>query len=115
MNTKQIEEAKARIQTSYDNACEEALKIVEYEARKVLRRHPRLTEFVMGYGGWAFRTNSYPGFVNACNGFKYLEPLHDFFEKWDGYLHLTGMSLRFTANGPMLGALSPWTLSSKSA
>jgi hypothetical protein len=82
----------------YHLAVELALLDVEKEARKILREHSHLEEFVMAMGSWCFWTTD-GGQVDNYYDFKYLKPLVDIFEEWDEYLKLTGTPMRFTANG----------------
>lgn len=86
----------------YDKASNIALEIIEKKARKIMRTHKNLTEFVMGMGMAFFNTK------NDCaispydsDAPVYMKSLGDFIIDWDEYLKLTGGPMRFTAIGPI--------------
>lgn len=83
----------------YNLAVGLALLDVEKEARKILKQHPELSEFVMAMGGWGFWTKNDEQVNDTFNYESYLEPLTKIFNEWDEYLKLTGTPMRFTANG----------------
>lgn len=90
---------KKQIQPLLDKAHDIALKELERMARKAMREHPELTEFVMGMGIATF-TDKNDNNID-CNERSYLKPLDDFFYEWDDKLGLTGTPMRFTADGPI--------------
>lgn len=83
----------------YQAAVELALAEVERRARKVMREHPAMVEFVMVMGGWSFKGRDGQSYCAEDKG--YLQPLEDFISEWDQYLKLTGTPMRFTAIGPV--------------
>lgn len=94
----------AQIQYHYDAASNLALVKVEFMARKILREHPVLKEFVMAMGAVTF-VSTQPGRGQAEMSIgleerSYMRPLKDFIDEWDNILHLTGVPMRFTADGP---------------
>ena len=104
-----------QIEREYVNAVKLALWLVETEARKILRAHDNLDEFIMGMGRYFFTRK--PGSLRS-DGSKvskeeseiiYDEPkyiassrLVKFIGSWDEYLKLTGCPMRFTANGSVV-------------
>jgi len=84
------------VQKPFDVAVYEALIIVEREARKVLKKDTCLGEFVMGMGVWNFTSKRDMWMIDAE---ERAPELARFIDKWDDYLHLTGNSMRFTADG----------------
>ena len=88
------------IQLHYDEAVRLALTTVERMARKILRDHPNLDEFVMGMGRAMFTTNDKQNLGTEERA--YMRPLDDFLTEWDRWLHLTGEPMRFTAHGPKI-------------
>lgn len=94
-----------------------ALKEVERLARKVLKEHPNLDEFIMCMGSYFFtykdKTNKdhlsgYEQRVNkswqyyTVDSRAYLKPLNNFISKWNEVLKITGEPMRFTAEGPII-------------
>jgi hypothetical protein len=105
---------KKEILKHYMLSANMAAKFVEIEARKILKTHPNLDEFVMGMGGWFFtrkigtigrhRMKVIPEESNTIyDNPKYIEhsPLANFLGEWDSDLHITGYPMRFTATGPI--------------
>jgi hypothetical protein len=80
----------------YTEACHIALALIEKKARKIMREHLNIQEFVMAMGGWNFWY--YDG-NQVPSDLKYLEPVRKIFDEWDDYLKLTGTPMRFTAEG----------------
>lgn len=96
---------KKEIETHYMKASDAASELVEQEARRILRKHLNLHEFVMGMGSWFFTLKK--GDSTDEHPFVYDEPryiakskLARFISKWDEYLKITGEPMRFTADGP---------------
>lgn len=92
-----------KIQKLVDEARDLALNYVEEQARKILRQHPNLTEFVMAMGSCTFST--------VINGREdnlgledraYFKPLQDFIWEWNDILGILGEPMRFTADGPVI-------------
>lgn len=82
----------------YTEAYHIALSLIEKEARKIMRKHLNIHEFVMAMGGWDFW---YHDGNPVPEDLKYLEPVRRIFDEWDSYLKLTGTPMRFTAEGPV--------------
>lgn len=83
----------------YEKAVEEALRQVEAEARRILRRNQSMHEFVMAMGTFFFVTKK----GDHCrDDDPRFDELSDFIGKWDNYLKLTGTPMRFTAYGPTI-------------
>ena len=83
-----------------------ALKLIEQRARKILKEHPKLKEFVMCMGSAQFTLknrdvfDSYSTYDDTYP--RYLNPVFDLIDEWDRYLKLTGTPMRFTADGPKI-------------
>ena len=90
---------KRQIQPLLDKAHDIALKELERMARKAMKQHPELREFVMGMGGYFFNDQDnnhvYP---EEC---EYLYSINDFMMEWDSVLKLSGNAIRFTVDGPI--------------
>lgn len=86
-----------QIRKDYDAVVTLALQEVEDRARRILRRHPPLTDFVMAMGTAFFLTTD--GSTLDPHERAYMRPLADFLVEWDDFLHLTGCPMRFTAEG----------------
>lgn len=86
------------VEKLYEQAQEIALSLVEKEARKIMRKHTNIKDFVMAMGGWNFW---YHDGNEVPHDLKYLDPLQRIFQEWDDYLGLTGTPMRFTAEGPV--------------
>lgn len=96
----------------YEQASNRAEAILEREARKILRAHKRLDEFVMGMGGWFFTVK----IGSKINGMiveeghstilheppPYAEKLAEFITDCEKLFSITGTPMRFTANGPVV-------------
>lgn len=74
-----------------------ALAIVEQRARRILRSHNSLVEFVMAMGTAFFVTAA--GDTVRTHERAYMRPLHEFLEEWTDALGLLGQPMRFTADG----------------
>lgn len=95
-----IKRAKERSEALlYDTA----LTLIENRARGILTAHENLDEFIMGMGAWFFTTHddrhigdhdSTPGYMLS------FERMMDEFHRME--LKVTGESMRFTANGPVV-------------
>ena len=83
-----------RITEKIQEANDIALSLIELRARKVLKIHPSLKEFVMGMGCAIF-TDHLGNTIRP----KYANPVFEIIEEFDAILHLTGNSMRFTAYG----------------
>ncbi len=99
-------------------ASDEALRLVEKEARRILAENPNLDEFVIGMGRWFFTyrvgitvrsPDDYEDILIddnndiVCRGdaiFDVFDTLDTFIGKYDDLLHVTGGTMRFTATGP---------------
>lgn len=100
-----------QVQLDYDNACNAAIQHVENMARKILREHKHLDEFIMAMGIYSFtckdssksintHTDTYRnGFYFIDDTYAYFRSLNDFMCKWDSVLNISGESMRFTAYG----------------
>jgi hypothetical protein len=86
------------IERLYNEAFNIALSLIEKEARKILKEHSNLEEFVMCMGSWNFW---YKNGEVVPDNIKYLKPIQKIFDEWDNYLKLTGTPMRFTANSPI--------------
>jgi len=97
----------------YSTTCKYAVMEVEKLARKILRDHPHLDEFVMAMGTFFFtdkKGNSIatwdsklmPNYeYRTFDTRKYFKPLNDFITEWDPVLKITGEPMRFTATSPI--------------
>lgn len=85
----------ALIDFHFNQAVASALAELERRARKELRSNPELDEFVMCMGSHFFTKE---GTVFH----DYEAPAVDsLIDEWDTYLRLTGVPMRFTADGPI--------------
>jgi hypothetical protein len=89
-----------QIREDYDATVKLALQEVEDRARRILRRHPPLTEFCMAMGTAFFVTTG--GSTLGTDDRAYMRSLDDFLREWDDFLHLTGHPMRFTADGDVV-------------
>ena len=80
----------------YHIALYEAKVIIENEARKILKSDDSLSEFIMGMGTWFFTSTND---MRRIDNEDIAPELADFIDKWDDYLRLTGIPMRFTATG----------------
>jgi hypothetical protein len=85
-----------KIQKLFDQAGQLAIEHVEFAARKILREHKNLTEFVMGMGTCFFSEGKD---TVGLEERAYMKPLEEFICEWDEALGITGTPMRFTANG----------------
>ena len=69
---------------------------IEKEARRILKAHPNLDEFIMAMGDAFFTTHS--GESISPYDRAYMKPLADIFVEFH-YLKLEGNPMRFTADG----------------
>lgn len=97
--------AQHAFQLRYSELEKESMRIVECEARKILRDHNNLDEFIMGMGVWFF-TEKRVGqdSVILNNHYKYIlsSALAEFIFEWDQHLKITGEAIRFTAYGEIV-------------
>jgi hypothetical protein len=91
---------KDQIEFHFNKAVDLAIARIEQEARTILRNHQNLDEFVMGMGICSFSTKSGGKiFLDEDDTPKYMTRLNEFIDKWDCYMKLTGVPMRFTATG----------------
>ena len=88
-----------QIEDLYEQASELALQLIESEARKLMRCHPNLNEFVMCMGSSFFTDKNNDIIENWL--FKYMEPFNVLVNDLDDIFHITGTPMRFTADGPV--------------
>jgi hypothetical protein len=96
--TKKSMTTNHQITYHYKCATKIALDEVERVARKILREHKDLDEFVMGMGSSGFTFKNTDGLFNDSD-FRYMEPVFNLINRWDNVLSLTGHPMRFTAEG----------------
>lgn len=82
-------------------------------ARKALRDHAELNEFVMAMGGWFFTLKegemdkmglaATPGndIIHDCADDPRFKDIEAFISQWDSELGITGEPMKFTAAGPV--------------
>jgi len=87
--------SKTSIEALYEAARQKALMELEEEARKILKNHKNLQEFIMCMGNAWFLDND----GNEVEDKAYMRPVNDILEAWDEYLKLTGEPMRFTWDG----------------
>lgn len=86
----------------------ELLAEVEKEARKIMKQHPNLVEFIMAMGTCFFvdkngnnislTTEVYKNYSYSWKyTFKYFTKLHKIFDEFDEIYKLSGEPMRFTA------------------
>ena len=88
-----------QIDDLYEQTSELALQLIESEARKLMRSHSNLNEFIMAMGSTFFTDKNDDPIENWL--FKYMEPFNDMVNDLDDLFHITGTPMRFTANGPI--------------
>lgn len=93
MNLKDIK--KLHKQTSQD-----ALALVEREARNVMKHHPKLVEFVMGMGDWGFYDKRDNYLTSETT--RYLESFGNLIDTLDDMFGVTGEPMRFTVDGKVI-------------
>lgn len=79
-----------------------AVEETERLARKALREHPDVKEFVMGMGRALFvvhEDEEHEDIVGVDEDDRFKE-LSEFLGRWDNDLRVTGIAMRFTADGP---------------
>ena len=82
----------------YELACTLSIVKVEELARKILRGHKNLDEFIIAKGGWMYTDKN----GNDIDDKPYMRELSEFIDEWDNYLKITGNPMRFTADGPVV-------------
>lgn len=86
-----------RVEDLYHRAGVLAIREVEKEARRILKSDPDLNEFVMAMGAAFFTDKN--GDNHQLQDIDAAEELRDFILEWDEYLRITGVPMRFTADG----------------
>ena len=84
-----------------------ALKLIEQDARSLLRKHKNLDEFVMAMGSWFFtpKDKSRDNFGNESFQSlpRYMQSFAKMMESFEVMeLKITGAPMRFTADGPLV-------------
>ena len=98
---------RAKVEELYA-ACEKAAEEhIISEARKILKAHKNLDEFVIAMGDWFFtlKEKDEEGFTKIVhNPPKYIDEseLFKFLYEWDRQLYLSGMGIRFRVDGPIV-------------
>lgn len=89
----------SEIEFHVNKATRLALAEIRRLARKILREHSNLDEFVMAMG---LATFTVKGEVDSLGleDRAYFRPLAKLIADWDNMLGLTGEPMRFTAHGP---------------
>lgn len=77
-----------------------ALKLIESEARKLMRQHPNLKEFVMTMGT-AFFYDKHNQIIDSYE-YRYLESFSKMLYDFDERFKVVGVPMRFTADGEMI-------------
>lgn len=88
------------ISREYHKLVNIALEYIKYEAKRILLEHPELDEFVMGMGTYFF-TDKNKNTI-SLEDLRYANNLNLFINKWDEYLKLSGVPMRFTATSPVV-------------
>lgn len=89
------------LRDTFEKVHNEALAEVERRARFALRHDPMVVEFIMAMGT-AFFVRKDGGDEDIDTKRPRLRPTFDFILQWDHCLSLTGESMRFTAQGPIV-------------
>ena len=89
-----------KIDALYDEAANLAVDLIEQEARRVLKKHPRLKEFIMAMGGCVF-TDQNGDAVDFWEA-SYLEDFNNMVNELDERFHITGTPMRFTATSEIV-------------
>lgn len=79
-----------------------AVELVEGHARRILRTHANLDEFVMGMGRAFFTLKGDDKTNLDTDERRYFKPIDDLLHEFDQELHITGIPMRFTADGPKI-------------
>jgi hypothetical protein len=83
-----------------------ALSLIEKRARAILAAHPTLDEFVMGMGGWLFTKRNGDDYISTVYREyipSYAKSFTEMMDEFDDLeLKVTGESMRFTADGPIV-------------
>lgn len=110
---KPLKQAELKYKEAYDLVITE----LERRARKILREHPNLDEYIMAMGGWMFTrklgTRNEQGFIvesdsmtiiheDEAENIQYMRPIYDLMREWDNDMKLTGDAMRFTAEGEVV-------------
>ena len=96
---------RKKVERLYEQCEKAAEDYIISEARKILKAHKNLDEFVIAMGDWFFTTKqadeqgqhvlfNTPKYINESELFKFL---YD----WDRSLYLSGMGIRFRVDGPI--------------
>ena len=88
----------------YNKARQIALNLIVLRARRILKKHKNLKEFVMAMGSATFHDQKGDAVFNYTTGRGpiYMDPVYQLIEDWDDYLKLTGEPMRFCATGRIL-------------
>ena len=103
------------VSSQYEKACDNALKVVEILARKIMTDNPDFCDFCMAMGSWSFsyEVGSFNEFMEENRTSRKLvekdlfefefEELDEFINEWDRYLKLTGNPVRIdNAKAPIV-------------
>lgn len=90
---------RSQITLHYRKAATIATKLAVQRARKILKDHPNLDEFIMGMGRWMFTIKGVRDYHLSSGDRAYFAPLESLLREWDESLHITGYTVRFTATG----------------
>jgi hypothetical protein len=73
---------------------------IERRARKILREHHTLDEFIMGMGTafFCYKERQFASGLTTCDDRKYMQPVLELIQEFDD-LKITGHPMRFTADG----------------
>lgn len=102
------------ISREYERVYKHAEKVVIAEARRIMKKHPHLVEFIMAMGTFYFvdknneivdttvsEMNASYNYVTK-DSFAYFKKLNDFIGEWNEYLKLTGAGIRFKVSGKIV-------------
>jgi len=110
---KRIPVLQKMVRRHYTAANRCASREVARLARKALRDHAELNEFIMAMGAWFFTLKEgemdkvglavTPGndIIQDCEDDPRFKDIDAFVSKWDEELKITGEPMRFTATGPV--------------
>lgn len=85
----------------YNTACSVALHELERRARQAMNKDPRLLKFVNAMGASFLVTEDYVSVEDNFDEYPAAKPTMDLIYEWDQYLKLSGVPMRFTADGPV--------------
>lgn len=87
------------IEYYYNKAFKLAINKTENMARRILKQHPNLDEFIIGMGSWSFTRKNGDIEIDTFSPIKYVNNFASLMNKWDELFHITGTPMRFTAKG----------------